>query len=427
MTVSRATKRDAYAPYSITGRLRSQEAPVPGPEALRACGHRLPVLKCLRIWKGIIMINHGHEDESREQGQDQVRSCCSPSASRRELPVTGTDEPTRSQTAPGRGPTNAAIHFQSQHSKQVSAHEADDRNSGARRPVAGHIAGRMVRIGAGTFVMGTDSNDGFPADAEGPTRPVSVSAFHINPFVVSNEDFDRFVEETGYLTDAERFGWSYVFHNFVARQHLRKGIAQRVDGLEWWYAVKGASWKKPEGPGTNVFKRMDHPVIHVSWYDAQAYCAWMGLRLPTEAEWEYAARGGLEQKVYAWGDELTPNGKHKCNIWQGTFPTTNTAEDGYEGTCPVNSYSPNGYGLYNVAGNVWEWCADYWGVSHASAQEGPIVNPRGPQVGSTRVIRGGSYLCHRSYCNRYRVAARTSNTPDSSTGNMGFRCVADEL
>ncbi|WP_455383439.1 formylglycine-generating enzyme family protein [Salinispira pacifica] len=285
----------------------------------------------------------------------------------------------------------------------------------------------MIRLDGGAFLMGTDSDEGFPADAEGPVRRVEISPFYIDPYTVTNEDFARFVNDTGYVTEAERFGWSFVFHKFVAKQHLRKGVAQPVNGLSWWYAVQGASWRKPEGPGSNVYKRMDHPVIHVTWNDAQAYCSWAGLRLPTEAEWEYAARGGLEQKVFPWGDELTPGGKHMCNIWQGTFPSVNNAEDGFEGTCPVNTFKPNGFGLYNVAGNVWEWCADWWGVSHAESGGESIADPKGPAGGSSRVIRGGSYLCHRSYCNRYRVAARSSNTPESSTGNMGFRCVTDSI
>jgi formylglycine-generating enzyme required for sulfatase activity len=166
---------------------------------------------------------------------------------------------------------------------------------------------------------------------------------------------------------------------------------------------------------------MDHPVVHVSWNDAVAYCQWAGRRLPTEAEWEYAARGGLEYARFAWGDELAPEGRWMCNIWQGTFPTENTLADGYLGTAPVDAFDPNGFGLHNVAGNVWEWCADWFSATHPHTS---TVDPKGPPGGESRVIRGGSYLCHHSYCNRYRVAARTGNTPDSSTGNMGFRCAA---
>ncbi len=202
-----------------------------------------------------------------------------------------------------------------------------------------------------------------------------------------------------------------------------KRVTQVVQGSPWWCNITGANWKHPEGHDSTLSGRMDHPVIHISWNDAQAYCAWAGKRLPTEAEWEIAARGGLEQKKYAWGNKLRPKGKHRCNIWQGEFPRTNTGADGYIGTAPVNSYEPNGYGLYNVAGNVWEWCADWFSPTYY--QEGHDDNSAGPSSGTGIVMRGGSYLCHKSYCNRYRVAARSSNTPDSSTGNLGFRCVSD--
>ncbi len=270
--------------------------------------------------------------------------------------------------------------------------------------------------------MGTDDEDGFAADGEGPVREVTVRPFAIDRHSVTNAQFTEFVEATGYVTEAERFGWSFVFMLFVPRKLLSRGVARKVAGLQWWYGVTNASWFRPEGPGSRIDDRLDHPVVHVSWADAQAYCDWTGKRLPTEAEWEYAARGGLVQKRYVWGDELTPDGRHRCNIWQGTFPTINTREDGYAGTAPAESYEPNGYGLFSMAGNVWEWCADWWSSTfHVS---GPREDPAGPPSGTTRVMRGGSYLCHRSYCNRYRVAARTSNTPDSSTGNLGFRTVA---
>lgn len=269
--------------------------------------------------------------------------------------------------------------------------------------------------------MGTNDGEGFPADAEGPVHKIRLDAFYIDTCAVTNSEFQDFVSDTGYVTEAERFGWSYVFHLLVPDDILQ--VSERVAGVSWWVAVKGACWERPEGPGSNVAKRLDHPVVHVSWSDALVYCQWAGKRLPTEAEWEYAARGGLEQNRYAWGNTLHPDGKHMCNIWQGKFPEVNHAADGYLATAPVRAFGPNGYGLYNVCGNVWEWCHDWFSTQHV--RKGPAVNPKGPSKGTARVIKGGSYLCHRSYCNRYRVAARSSNTPDSSTGHMGFRCVKD--
>ncbi|MFC5449219.1 formylglycine-generating enzyme family protein [Paenibacillus aestuarii] len=279
----------------------------------------------------------------------------------------------------------------------------------------------MIYVQGGEFLMGTDDQEGFPSDGEGPVRSVSVAPFYIDPCAVTNLQFKEFVEATGYVTEAENFGWSFVFHLFVPETGVK--ILGSTQQTPWWLAVEGASWCAPEGAGSGIEDRLDHPAIHISWNDALAYCEWAGKRLPTEAEWEFAARGGLVQKRYPWGDELKPEGKHMCNIWQGKFPQKNNASDGFIGTAPVKSFEPNGYGLYQMSGNVWEWCSDWFHPTfHVN---GPRVNPVGPQSGTSRVMRGGSYLCHKSYCNRYRIAARSKNTPDSSAGNMGFRCAAD--
>lgn len=278
----------------------------------------------------------------------------------------------------------------------------------------------MIRLPGGSFLMGTDAADGFPADGEGPVHKVRLSPFFIDAAAVTNEQFSRFVADTGYHSEAEAFGWSFVFHLLLpAGFPPTRGIAC----APWWRQVEGACWNAPEGPGSTIEDRMDHPVVHVSWNDAAAFARWAGKRLPSEAEWEYAARGGLRQARFPWGDELTPGGVHRCNIWQGVFPRANTCEDGFLGTAPARSFEPNGFGLYNAAGNVWEWCADWF--SQAAYQAARRVDPRGPAAGTERVIRGGSYLCHASYCNRYRVAARSRNEPASSTGNTGFRCARD--
>jgi formylglycine-generating enzyme required for sulfatase activity len=277
----------------------------------------------------------------------------------------------------------------------------------------------MVRLDSARFLMGTDFAGGFPADGEGPVRAIQLDAFYIDRAPVTNAQFKEFAERANYITDAERFGWSFVFAGSL---EAGKPGTQPA-GLPWWRRTEGATWRNPEGPDSSPGPREDHPVVHVSWRDASAYAAWAGKRLPTEAEWEYAARGGLEQKLYPWGDELTPGGRHLCNIWQGEFPEHNTAEDGYVTTSPIDAYPANGFDLLSTAGNVWEWSADWFSPDeHLVANRD---NPQGPAHGMAKVIKGGSFLCHASYCNRYRVAARTSNTPDSSTSNMGFRCVRD--
>lgn len=294
----------------------------------------------------------------------------------------------------------------------------------------------MVALPGGRFLMGSADQDGWVADGEGPVREVSLRPYRLDATTVTNRQYREFVMASDYVTEAEAFGWSYVFHLFVpGRIKRRQGASQELRGANWWVAVEGACWKKPEGPGSNILKRLDHPVVHISWRDAAAYAWWAGKRLPTEAEWEFAARGGLEQKRYCWGDDLMPGKRHMCNIWQGRFPDHNSAEDGYIGTAPARSFPRNGYGLYNMAGNVWEWCADWFSASwHRAASPATRIDPVGPTIAEAdpsehgnpgKVMRGGSYLCHDSYCNRYRVGARTKNTPDSSTGNCGFRCAAD--
>jgi formylglycine-generating enzyme required for sulfatase activity len=254
--------------------------------------------------------------------------------------------------------------------------------------------------------MGSDGPEAWPEDGEGPVREVTLSPFAIAPTTVSNAEFAAFAGATGYVTEAERFGWSFVFEPLLSRETARL-TSQGAAAAPWWRAVERASWRHPEGPGSTLGDRAHHPVVHVSHTDALAYCAWAGAGLPTEAQWEYAARGGLEGCRFPWGDEL-PAGEWPCNIFQGEFPGRDTGEDGYRGTAPVDAFAPNAYGLHNMVGNVWEWTADWF-------------SPRHPQT--ERVTRGGSYLCHDSYCNRYRTSARNALTPDSSTGNVGFRCV----
>ena len=286
----------------------------------------------------------------------------------------------------------------------------------------------MRLIPGGKYLMGNDRDYGFPADGESPVHPVEVASFWLDQCAVTNEQFNDFVNATGYRTDADKFGWSFVFAGDLSEPQRAQAVRAVVQGSEWWCRVDGANWRHPEGEGSNIKQRWSHPVVHVSWRDAQAYCAWAGKRLPTEAEWEYAARGGLAtHNRFPWGDELEPEGKHRMNVWQGDFPRRNEASDGFASRAPARGYKANGYGLYQMTGNVWEWCWDVFASDYY--RQSPVENPTGPAVSGPaeerRVMRGGSYLCHASYCNRYRVDARSSNTPDSSTGNLGFRCAVD--
>jgi formylglycine-generating enzyme required for sulfatase activity len=260
----------------------------------------------------------------------------------------------------------------------------------------------MVLIKGGPFIMGSD--DGMPAEA--PVHEANVKSFWIDTHEVTVAEFANFVSATGYKTEAEKFGWSGAFS-------VKEGQ---------WKKTEGASWRHPDGPGSRATE--NEPVCQVSWNDAVAYAKWAGKRLPTEAEWEYAARAGLAQKTYSWGDNLRPNGKPVANWWQGEFPDRNSAEDGFISRAPVKSFPPNGYGLYDMIGNVWEWCAD-WYADDAYAKSSHD-DPKGPELGSERVIRGGSWMCAENFCSNYRVAARSHATPDSGMNNLGFRCVRDE-
>ncbi|MFM1851017.1 MAG: hypothetical protein RIS54_701 [Verrucomicrobiota bacterium] len=281
----------------------------------------------------------------------------------------------------------------------------------------------MKLLPGGEFLMGNEGDYGFPADGEGPVHPVTLDPFWIDQTTVTNEQFNAFVNATGFKTESERFGWSFVFFGHLTPKQQAATQRVRVLGSEWWCRVDGATWRHPEGPGTTIKKRWGHPVVHVSWHDAMAYAAWAGKRLPTEAEWEYAARGGLVQQRFPWGDELEPGGKHRMNVWQGQFPVQNTEADGHYGPAPAKSFPANDHGLYQMTGNVWEWVWDWFDAGYY--QVSPRANPTGPATSDRRMMRGGSYLCHASYCNRYRTDARNSNTPDSATTNLGFRCVRD--
>ena len=261
----------------------------------------------------------------------------------------------------------------------------------------------MVLIKGGTFLMGT--NDGMPYEA--PVHAVMVNSFWMDEHEVTVAEFATFVAASGYQTDAERFGWSGVFE-------IRTGEWGKVDHVDW---------RHPDGPTSQPSP--DEPVCQVSWRDAEAYARWAGKRLPTEAEWEYAARGGLAGKRYAWGDELRPNGKPVANWWQGHFPEKDTGEDGFTNRAPVKSFPPNGYGLYDTAGNVWEWCADWYTDDYYSRSARD--NPAGPASSNERVIRGGSWMCAENFCTNYRVAARSHATPDSGLNNLGFRCARDAM
>lgn len=276
----------------------------------------------------------------------------------------------------------------------------------------------LISIPAGDFLMGSDGPEAVAGDGEGPARRVSLSAYEIAPATVTNAEFSAFVRATRYVTEAEQTGASFVFYLQMPEQ-VRRLARQVAAGLPWWVLVENACWQRPKGTGSHIHDSPGDPVVHVSWNDAQAYCAWAGARLPTEAEWERAARGGLEGGRYAWGDELCDHeGIQRCNIWRGAFPNAPAA--GWSPS-PVAARSgeANAFGLFNVCGNVWEWCEDRYDPAYHSTTHSR--DPLGDARTGTRSMRGGSFLCHDSYCNRYRVSSRHSNDPASTASNLGLR------
>jgi formylglycine-generating enzyme required for sulfatase activity len=279
-------------------------------------------------------------------------------------------------------------------------------------PVAAAPRLDVIRIPGGTFRMGSDRH--YPEEA--PVQRVRVEGFWMDRTPVTNRRFRTFVEATGYRTlaeasDATRQPGSLVF----TRPH--KAVDLR-DWTQWWEFRSGADWRHPYGPGSSIDGRDDHPVVHIAYRDAEAYAQWAGKTLPTEAEWEYAARGGLDGAEFAWGDDFLPGGRYMANTWQGAFPHQNLRHDGYEHTSPVTAFPANGYGLYDMTGNVWEWTADSYRARHTA--EAPIVR-------GLKVIKGGSHLCAPNSCQRYRPAARHGQPVDASKSDMGFRCVVRKL
>ncbi|MBJ8325889.1 formylglycine-generating enzyme family protein [Streptococcus pacificus] len=282
---------------------------------------------------------------------------------------------------------------------------------------------KEIKIVGGQFMMGDSYNEGVPIDHEFPPQLVKVQNFIIHDTPVTNESFSKFIEETDYKTDAEKYGWSSVFYQLIPEE--KRFSYPSMPESPWWLAVEGARWNQPEGIGSSIYDRLDHPVVHVSRNDALAYCAWAKMRLPTEAEWEFAARAGTVGR-FPWGEELEKDGEFMANTWQGQFPMVNTQEDGFVGTAPVYSFKPNQFGLYQMIGNVWEWCSNPYQASLTVFNEQTseqIWNNHQKESDEFFAIRGGSFLCHFSYCNRYRVAARNGTSATSTSSNMGFRCV----
>jgi formylglycine-generating enzyme required for sulfatase activity len=282
-------------------------------------------------------------------------------------------------------------------------------------------AAETIAVKGGESFVGTD-DPVISGDGEGPARKVLLQDFHLEVETVTVRRFAEFVDATGHVTESERFGMSAVFAPLLKDQGMVTG---GVVNTPWWTRIDGASWKHPEGPGSSIEERLDHPVTQVSWNDATAFAAWVGGRLPTEAEWEHAARGGNRRRRFPWGDEEPSDENIFCNIWQGEFPRHNTLADGYFSTAPTRSFQPTEAGFYNLAGNVWEWSGDAFKVR--SLSKAAKLRNEQAKKSADKVLKGGSFLCHKSYCYRYRIAARMGLSADSAGSNTGFRVAYDRL
>ena len=327
------------------------------------------------------------------------------------------------------------------HSVKISNHDTNFTNV---------VTDEMIFIEGGEFMMGS-VEERFALQREFPRHRVSVTSFFMDAHEVTNYEFKKFVQETGYITVAEKhIDWNDLKKQLPPNtpklndEQLEPGsmvfmapksVRNLIDYSQWWYWLKGANWKHPHGPESSIEGMDNYPVVHIAYSDALAYSSWCGKRLPTEAEWEWAARGGLENKIYPWGNELVDDGSPKCNYWSGVFPISNDARDGFKLIAPVKQFPPNGYGLYDMAGNVWEICADWFDTRYYETFDrlSTVKDPKGPKTWSyslepydpKRVIRGGSYLCNDSYCSSYRVSARMPYSEETGMSHVGFRCVKD--
>lgn len=287
---------------------------------------------------------------------------------------------------------------------------------------------KLKLIPAQKSEIGNAHNNGIPKDNEGPAIMLQFSEFYMSETTVTNEHFVKFVEATGYVTEAEQVQSSLVFRGLLNIHDLEEGVDYYRTSMPWWIEVRGSNWKKPEGENSTIEDRLDHPVVHITWNDAKAYCEWVGGRLPTEVEWEVAARGGQKGLIYPWGNSLVVDGSYFANTWQGNFPLQNEALDGYIGTAPSTEFFVNEYGLHQMIGNVWEWCINPARIpltQFITQRYSDFIENITDEKDVFYALRGGSFLCHNSYCNRFRVAARNGNTKGSSASNLGFRYVID--